>query len=350
MTKISFIVPVYNCKDYLCGCVESIRSAGAEDYELLLIDDGSTDGSGELCDALAERYSRVRVIHQTNAGVSAARNRGIGEADGDYILFVDADDTLLPFDAHLLGHLACEPDMLMFGMRFLHYHREVLVKEETVAVNWEKNIDLPQLPGQFAELFRCNYLSPVWNKILKRSVLTAHKLLFDTGLTNYEDLAFSLRVLAKCRSVTVLPQAYYQYRVDYDHDRTVDRIAAIDDVIGNTDLVARTFLELERACVSAGAGDTRQLWECLLGIYFELFSVKMKRTPLPNVRRYCEDFCGNRLVAEGLVRVGQLPGGQRRMYGWIQSENVLAIWLYARYITLRHYVARNVKRITGWRL
>lgn len=350
MTKISFIVPVYNCKDYLCGCVESIRSAGAEDYELLLIDDGSTDGSGELCDALAGRYSRVRVIHQTNAGVSSARNRGIGEADGDYILFVDADDTLLPFDELVFAHLKQKTDMLIFGMCFRYYHGNAFIKEEKLSADSELTVGLMQLPEIFSNMFGNNSFSSSCNKLIKRSVLTEHKLLFDTGLTNYEDLAFSLRVLAQCRSVTVLPQAYYQYRVDYDHDRTVDRIAAIDDVIGNTDLVARTFLELERACVSAGAGDTRQLWECLLGIYFELFSVKMKRTPLPNVRRYCEDFCGNRLVAEGLVRVGQLPGGQRRMYGWIQSENVLSIWLYARYITLRHYVARNVKRITGWRL
>lgn len=91
---ISVIIPVYNTKQYLPACLDSILQQTYVDLEILFIDDGSTDGSSELLDALAECDSRIRVVHQANGGVCAARNRGIAEAKGDYLSFIDSDDTL----------------------------------------------------------------------------------------------------------------------------------------------------------------------------------------------------------------------------------------------------------------
>ncbi len=91
--KVSVVVPVYNCERYLADCIESILGQTYENIQLLLVDDGATDESGRICDRYAGNQ-KVRVIHQRNAGVSRARNRGIAEAEGDYILFVDSDDTI----------------------------------------------------------------------------------------------------------------------------------------------------------------------------------------------------------------------------------------------------------------
>ncbi|MBQ8830080.1 MAG: glycosyltransferase [Oscillospiraceae bacterium] len=93
---ISIIIPVYNTKHYLESCVESILKQTYRDFEIIFVDDGSTDGSAEILDTFAEKDERIRVIHQVNAGVSSARNRGINEARGDYLSFVDSDDTLEP--------------------------------------------------------------------------------------------------------------------------------------------------------------------------------------------------------------------------------------------------------------
>ena len=93
---ISFIIPVYNCKAFLPDCVSSIRSAGLTDYEILLIDDGSTDGSGALCDALVKTDGRIRVVHKLNGGVASARNVGLDHVKGEYIGFVDSDDIISP--------------------------------------------------------------------------------------------------------------------------------------------------------------------------------------------------------------------------------------------------------------
>lgn len=89
---ISLIIPVYNVKDYLKRCVDSAIAQTYSDIDILLIDDGSTDGSGEMCDKLAKQDDRIRVIHQKNAGLSVARNVGIRNAEGEYILFLDSDD------------------------------------------------------------------------------------------------------------------------------------------------------------------------------------------------------------------------------------------------------------------
>lgn len=93
---ISVIVPVYNVKTLLPRCINSLLSQKFTDYELLLIDDGSTDGSGDICDEYGKKDSRIKVIHKQNEGVSKTRNRGIDEARGEWITFVDSDDYITP--------------------------------------------------------------------------------------------------------------------------------------------------------------------------------------------------------------------------------------------------------------
>ena len=92
--SISVVIPVYNVEKYLSKCVDSVLSQSFTDYEILLIDDGSTDNSGRLCDNYAEKYSCISVIHQENKGLGGARNTGIDHACEDYILFLDSDDYL----------------------------------------------------------------------------------------------------------------------------------------------------------------------------------------------------------------------------------------------------------------
>ena len=94
--KVSIVIPVYNKTDYISSCLESLLQQDFDDYEIVAVDDGSTDNSGRICDEIATHDTRIRVIHIENGGVTAARRRGVEEACGDYIMFVDADDKLLP--------------------------------------------------------------------------------------------------------------------------------------------------------------------------------------------------------------------------------------------------------------
>ena len=96
MSAISVIIPVYNVEKYLNACIESVLSQSFNDYEIILVDDGSTDNSGALCDEFAAKYDSISVIHQENKGLGGARNTGIDAAKGSYILFLDSDDTIDP--------------------------------------------------------------------------------------------------------------------------------------------------------------------------------------------------------------------------------------------------------------
>lgn len=105
--KLSIVIPIYNKEAYVEACLKSLLEQDFQDFELIAVDDGSTDGSGDLCDRMAAKDQRIRVIHQKNGGVTAARRRGVEEARGRYIMFVDADDMLLPHAMRVL-HTAIE--------------------------------------------------------------------------------------------------------------------------------------------------------------------------------------------------------------------------------------------------
>ena len=135
---ISVIVPVYNVKLLLPRCIDSLLNQKFTDYELLLIDDGSTDGSGEICDEYGEKDSRIKVIHKSNEGVSKARNKGIDEAKGEWITFVDSDD-YVGFD-YLSNLYTCtnpDIDLVVLSLKHMRENGEVLYdyqlpKEEKV--------------------------------------------------------------------------------------------------------------------------------------------------------------------------------------------------------------------------
>ena len=115
---VSVIVPVYNCKDYLPKCIKSILNQTYPQIQLVLVDDGSSDESGEICDAFAAKDSRIQVIHQKNQGVSAARNAGLDAASGEYLLFVDSDDHIAAdtIETSVNGFVDDTIDVVIFGV------------------------------------------------------------------------------------------------------------------------------------------------------------------------------------------------------------------------------------------
>ena len=117
MVKFSFIIPVYNVKPYLKECLDSVFNQNFSDFEICLVDDGSTDGSGTICDEYSNRDNRIKVYHQTNGGVSVARNKALEMAVGEFIWFVDADDYILPGALEYLNKVTCESkcDTIFFG-------------------------------------------------------------------------------------------------------------------------------------------------------------------------------------------------------------------------------------------
>ena len=150
---VSVVIPVYNCISFLSATVRQILQSGLGDFEILLIDDGSTDGTAQVCDELTRRHTNVRCIHQCNSGVSAARNLGIGESRGEYIWFFDADDgvdagAICSAEQIIRRH---RPDMLIFGMSFDYYtgadctagrNWRIRRKASEALISWQKSLKI----------------------------------------------------------------------------------------------------------------------------------------------------------------------------------------------------------------
>lgn len=187
---ISVIVPIFNKEDLLSRCVESILKQSFMDFELMLVDDGSTDGSGILCDEWCKKDKRVKVIHQQNAGVSAARNQGIVCSKGKYIVFVDADDWVMPdYLLHLL-ELAPNDDRRGLVMQgFQSYSPNGKRCGEDKLFQHAFSVDRADI-GKMIENFDLGECGFPFSKLYNRSLLEACDIHFDERISFCEDLLF----------------------------------------------------------------------------------------------------------------------------------------------------------------
>ncbi len=209
---VSVIIPVYNIERYLAATLDSLMAQTYRNLEVLLIDDGSTDASGAICIEYAQKYPVMRYIRQQNRGVSAARNRGIREATGDYLMFLDSDDFFEPdmIEACFRANAGHNADVVIFGM-FFDTVKNGKLKSRTVRSHEDAVVTRETFKDRYWDLFRANYLTPTWNKLYKRSVVADHKLSFDEKLSNFEDLLFTLDCLAHVDKAVIVSRPYYHY-------------------------------------------------------------------------------------------------------------------------------------------
>lgn len=218
--EISIIVPVYNAEKYLPQCIDSILAQTFTDFELLLIDDGASDNSGRVCEEYAQKDLRIRVFHQENAGVSVARNKGIEEAIGRYITFVDADDWVK------VDYLLELYNML------LDCNQRGLVAGGFVKIYPDKSLQV-QIPNRL--LYRADFsrlitdfiseqIMYICSKLFVREVIISNKVRFVTEVVCLEDMLF---ILDYCRHVDYFLTnniSNYCYRVSYSSDSLSTRV------------------------------------------------------------------------------------------------------------------------------
>ena len=206
MPKVSVIVPVYKVEKYIGQCIESILSQTFKDFELILVDDGSPDSSGAICDQYAQKDSRIQVFHKENGGVSSARNYGIEKAKGEWLCFVDSDDWIEPTYLGDFELGKCDADIYMQGY----------VKEKDGSVIAKHDFEQCDNDEFFTILSfsEDNYIinSPCF-KLFKRSIVMNHYVRFDTNTSYGEDHLFSLTYVLFARSAHYSLGTGYIYRV-----------------------------------------------------------------------------------------------------------------------------------------
>lgn len=205
--KISIIVPVYNAEDYLDRCLHSVLEQEFSSYEVILVDDGSTDASSLICDRYSSTDPRFITLHQANKGVSAARNAGVNMAQGEYVMFLDADDTLLPFALESMAESLLGEDVVIGGYGV--FVGDVLSKEVKPQRTFSyKGNDYQKF---FTENItrNCALLDAPWAKLFRNKAIRSIR--FNEDLNYAEDKLFVFEVLAKCKSVMTVSHAVYGY-------------------------------------------------------------------------------------------------------------------------------------------
>ncbi len=218
MYAFSVIVPIYNVERYLRQCLDSLVQQTYADKEIILVDDGSTDSSGKICDEYAERYDCVRVVHQDNQGVSAARNAGISVATGEWFSFIDADDWV---DSDMLEQL--QGDILATNADLYRFGAEV-IDEKGARIRLSRLTKKPTIVS-FADeqaqfRFYCqrhnlnmDVLQTVWTGIYRRDIIREHGIAFvDRDEVIFEDTLFNYHYFLHTHKILFLPGTPYHYR------------------------------------------------------------------------------------------------------------------------------------------
>lgn len=202
--KISVIVPVYNVEQYLPRCIDSILAQTFTDFELLLIDDGSTDNSGKICDEYAKKKdTKIRVWHKENGGVSSARNMGLDFAKGEYIQFIDSDD-FIEKNMFEIVYNTCENADIVVTDYYVNTKKQTIYKKQIISSDI------------ITSIFESKVFGALWNKFLKRSIIANSDLRFYDELDFCEDICFLCELqqrTSRSLKVKYINQAFYHYSV-----------------------------------------------------------------------------------------------------------------------------------------
>lgn len=212
--KVSIIVPVYNTEKYIDECLNSLENQTLKEIEIICVNDGSKDGSLGILNAHAAKDSRIKVINQENAGVAAARNKGLDEARGDYVAFVDSDDIITPWAYEKLYNSAvkCGVDVVASNLTRFEDGTEV-------------NINDAKYEDNKVHMFICRkYQNPFYDmnvntafmvtKLYRREFLNENNIRFKEGVTHYEDGLFNFLIFARIRRVVYDENTFYYYRIN----------------------------------------------------------------------------------------------------------------------------------------
>lgn len=206
---VSIIVPIYNAEKHLNRCIDSILNQEYTDFELLLVDDGSRDSSGAICDSYAAGDSRIRVIHKENSGVSDTRNLAMDQARGTYLQFLDSDDWITPDATKLFVRAAKEHGCDMVISDFYRVVGERLsqkgdIEEDSVMTQEEFASHMMENPADF-------YYGVLWNKLYRREIIEEHHLRMDVTISWCEDFMFNLEYIRHAKTIYALQAPVYYY-------------------------------------------------------------------------------------------------------------------------------------------
>lgn len=210
--RFSVIIPVYKVEKFLRQCIDSVLAQSYTDYEVILVDDGSPDGSPAICDEYAAKDNHIRVVHKKNGGLSSARNAGLDVAEGDFVLFLDSDDWWDDKEAmqKINNQLyASKTDVLIFGMKKYFMLKQEFGDVRTPLCDVDDNLTKVQIYQKFME---CSiFVACACDKVVRREIIDEHQFRFVNGQLS-EDIEWCAKLLLCEPKINILKEAFYVYR------------------------------------------------------------------------------------------------------------------------------------------
>lgn len=316
---ISIIVPVYNIVLYIKKCIESIQKQTYHNLEIIVVDDGSTDGSSELCDKIAVSDSRIKVIHQKNAGVVAARGKGIQAATGKYISFVDGDDWIDPDMIKTMAEQIGNADLITKGVYHQVSPTKVLERyDEFPEGLYTGKTQVSSILNKMIYDFDGSYLQRftpwIFNKLFLSTLVKEIYQELDSNITFAEDTVLVYKYLLKCHSIVISHQPFYHYR--YRQDSALHTVN--NRMLMN---INRVYLALEADFRKHYLGDCLllqlQKWilimDCWVINSYMGFDPRISITEYIANLSYLED---KSLILYGAGKAGQDTYAQMSQYGY----------------------------------
>lgn len=245
--RFSVIIPVYNTEKYIHKCLESVLNQTFDDFEVILVNDGSTDSSGEICDSYALKYpEKIRVFHQQNSRQLRTRLNGISKARGDYCIFCDSDDMLSPLLFETLNSKAdeySEPDMIIYSFRYFDDSGSFTDRKKTICDS-EKIFYGEDKKEIYAHFISDSLISSMWMKAVKTDVLHSDRLSYKDDMFNLsvsEDLYESLGIATLSESILYINEPLYYYRYNQS---SVSRSVSAENIGRNN--AVKVYYEIKR--------------------------------------------------------------------------------------------------------
>lgn len=285
MNKICIIIPIYNVEKYLPQCLDSVLEQTYQNLEIILVNDGSTDSCGEICDGYANKDSRIKVIHKENGGLSDARNAGIKIATGEFIAFIDSDDWISPNFCEILLKTALQNKAEIVECGFAKFENESEInleksseKNEKFVYNTEEAVEL---------LMKENLKQMACNKLFKRDII---KNIFFEKNRKHEDEFWTYQIFGNANQIVKINKVLYFYRqhsqsimgINYNISR-LDGLLALEERI---DYVAKNFPDLKNLAIKIFCFASMFHYQKIAKNCKIDFDEKYRREILKNVKKY----------------------------------------------------------------
>lgn len=207
--KLSIIIPMYNSEKYITRCIQSLEKNVCDDFEIIVVNDGSLDSSLELVTNLQKIYTNIKIININNSGVSHARNIGIENSSGEYICFVDSDDSITDNYFDVLFSCFDKTDLSFFNFRYIGKGKEISYYSDRIIY-----FSINEFNEEFINLYNYDLINSPTNKLYKSDIIKTFNIKFPENFSLGEDLIFNLEYLKRCKSFVYRPEILYNYHIN----------------------------------------------------------------------------------------------------------------------------------------